>query len=79
VEMLDEVYKSELGCFTVFCDTNLPRREAIKMYSNCIENLHCTSNINNKKFGIGIIKVDYNIKHEKYTLTHFGTAAEIIV
>lgn len=77
--LLSEDVKSEIGCTTVFCSKKLPEDKAIKSYNKFIENISCTSDINNNKFGDGIIKVSYDIKNKISKTYYYGTANKVII
>lgn len=79
VDILDSELKSEIGCSTVFCKKELPRMDAIRKYSNFIESLYCTSNINTKNYGNGVIEVNYDVKNKKSFINFSGTASKIVI
>ena len=73
-----ECVKSECATTSVFLKNNLPIAEVLQNYKKVTKEVVCTSDIVNKKHGIGIIHLEYNLNDLTVEKEYMGTASAII-
>lgn len=66
--------KSEYATTSVFKKKKLPVMSVLQNYKKVTEEVACTSDIENKKYGIGIIYLDYNLNDLSVKKEYKGTA-----
>lgn len=66
--------KSEYASTSVFKQKNLPIISVLKSYQKVTEEVACTSDIENGKYGIGIIHLEYNLNDLSVKKEYEGTA-----
>ncbi len=71
----DDVKKSEFASASVYTGKGLPDEFVLKSYKDIAEEVACTSNIDKKAYGIGVIRQDYNLTEYVTKTDYFGTAA----
>lgn len=85
VKLLDKKNKSQFGVSTVFKNTirefveHNPERSVLETYKNYINQVACTSDAFNNKYGIGVIHVKYDLGTKEADITHEGTSCINIV
>lgn len=85
INLLDSGKKSKFGVSTVFRKTMKkdiilnPDESVLKKYKNYIDEVACTADVFNKNFGVGIIKVVYNLKSKTVDIIPKGSAIRDIV
>ncbi len=80
--------KSEYAATTIFLKegetkyTN-PEIELLEEYKGYVDNIGCTSDIVNKKFGLGMLRINYSLQlyatKQQYTIDTFGSAIERVI
>lgn len=85
MNLLDLGKKSKFGVSTVFRKTMKkdiilnPDEGVLKKYKNYIDEVACTADVFNKNYGIGIIKVVYDLKSKSVDIIPEGSAVHNIV
>lgn len=77
--------KSEYAASTVYINkiengkSSNPDVELLKEYKNYIDNIGCTSDIINNKYGLGMLRINYSLSLFSCTIDAFGSAVKKIV
>lgn len=85
VDLLDIKNKSKFGVSTVFkntvreCETRNPEKNVLEKYKKYIDEVACSSDVFNNKYGIGIIKVEYDLGEKEIEILPYGTACINVV
>lgn len=66
--------KSEFASVSVFVKHGLPKRKVLDTYRNVVEQIGCTSDINTKKYGLGVIRLRYDLEARRVLHRFYGTA-----
>lgn len=69
--------KSEYATTSVFKDKKLPVMNVLQRYKKVAEEVACTSDVENEKYGTGIIHLDYNLNDLSVKKEYEGTATII--
>lgn len=69
--------KSEFASSTVFVNRNLPAEDVLDAYRGVVERLGCTSDIREKDYGLGVIKVTYDLEARKVEHNFYGKAGYV--
>lgn len=79
IEFLDstEGKKSEYATTSVFKQKKLPVMSVLQSYRKVTEEVACTSDVENKKYGVGIIHLEYNLNDLSVKKEYEGTASII--
>lgn len=85
VKLLDPKMRSKFGVSTVFKKTirsgvmSNPNEDVLKNYKNYIDEVACTADVFNGSYGIGIIKIIYDLKDQHFDILQAGAAKRNIV
>lgn len=70
----DNGMKSEFASVSVFVKHGLPKRKVLDTYRNVVEQIGCTSDINTKNYGLGVIRLRYDLEARRVLHRFYGTA-----
>ena len=70
----DNSIKSEFASTSVFTQKNLPRKEVLKKYREVVDEIACTSNIEDDIYGQGMICLKYDVMKREVIKEFWGTA-----
>lgn len=69
--------KSEFASTSVFTKQGLPKRNVLDSYKKVVEQVACTSNIEENRYGTGIINLKFDITDKKVYHNFDGTATYV--
>lgn len=87
-EILNGKEKSEYAATTIFlkddeAELTNPEIELLKEYKSYVNNIGCTSDVVNRNFGLGMLRINYPLQlyatKQHYTINTFGSAVEQVV
>lgn len=74
---LHEGLKSEFASTSIFLKYGLPKEKVLEKYKTVVKQISCTSDIIGKQYGLGAIKLVYDLQAKKVCHEFYGTAISL--